>query len=396
VFETLQMAPPDAILGLTEAFRADPNPAKINLSVGVYKDANGATPVLKSVKAAEQKLLETEDTKGYLGIDGSPEYGAVVRSLLFGENHPILTGNRARTIQAPGGTGALRVAGELIAASYPRAKMWCSKPTWANHANIFSAAGLPVEFYPYINSTGDGLDFEALLAALKQIPAGDAICLHGCCHNPTGIDPTPAQWQEIAAVVKDRGLLPLVDFAYQGFGEGIEADAAGLHAIASAVDELLVCSSFSKNFGLYSERVGAFTMVAAGSDTADAVLSHAKRCVRANYSNPPRHGAAIVTTVLSDAELNQQWLGELADMRNRINGMRELFATTMKEQAPQHDFSFITRQRGMFSFSGLNPMQVDELKNTHAIYIVGSGRINVAGMNASNMPALCKAIAAVL
>ncbi len=396
MFETLEMAPPDAILGLTEAFRADENPAKINLSVGVYKDATGATPILKSVKAAERKLLETEDTKGYLGIDGSPEYGAAVRELLFGAGHGILTANRARTIQAPGGTGALRVAGELIARSYPNAKMWCSKPTWANHGNIFSSAGMPVEYYPYINASGDGLDFDAMIAALQQIPAGDAICLHGCCHNPTGIDPTKEQWQQIAAVVKERKLLPLVDFAYQGFGDGIEEDGAGLHAIATAVDELLVCSSFSKNFGLYGERVGAFTMVAQSADTADAVLSHAKRCVRANYSNPPRHGAAIVTTVLGDAELREQWTGELAEMRDRINGMRQLFVETMKEKAPEHDFSFITQQRGMFSFSGLNPMQVDELKNKYSIYIVGSGRINVAGMNAQNMPALCEAIAAVL
>ena len=397
MFDALPLAPPDAILGLGEAFKKDPNPKKINLSVGVYKDAAGETPILASVKDAERQLLEREKSKGYLSIEGLPEYGSRVQELLFGAGHEIVTSGRAVTAQTPGGTGALRVAADLLRKHYPAAKVWMSKPTWANHPAIFAAAGQQVETYSYIDAAGQGLDFPAMLAALKQIPAGDIVLLHACCHNPTGIDPTPEQWREISAVLAERKLLPLVDFAYQGFGDGLAEDAAGLRELAKRNPELLVCSSFSKNFGLYGERVGALTLVASSEDAAQKALSQMRVSIRTNYSNPSIHGGALVAAVLGDPKLRQQWDAEVAAMRSRIQQMRKLFVETMQAKAPQRDFSFIARQRGMFSFSGLSNLQVDELRTKHAIYVVGNGgRINVAGMTANNMSALCDAIAAVL
>ncbi len=397
MFDALPLAPPDAILGLGEAFKKDPNPKKINLSVGVYKDERGETPILASVKDAERQLLEREKSKGYLSIEGLAEYGSRVQELLFGAGHEILTSGRAVTAQTPGGTGALRVAADLLRKHYPTAKVWVSKPTWANHPAIFAAAGQQVETYSYIDAAGQGLDFSAMLAALRQIPADDIVLLHACCHNPTGIDPTPEQWREIAKVLAERKLLPLVDFAYQGFGDGLAQDAAGLRELAKLNSELLVCSSFSKNFGLYGERVGALTLVAGSADSAQQALTQVRVGIRTNYSNPPIHGGALVAAVLSDPKLRQQWDREVAAMRSRIHEMRKLFVETMKAKAPKHDFSFIARQRGMFSFSGLSNLQVDELRTKHAVYVVGNGgRINVAGMTANNMQALCDAIAAVL
>jgi aspartate aminotransferase len=397
MFDALPLAPPDAILGLGEAFKKDPNPKKINLSVGVYKDERGETPILASVKEAERQLLARETSKGYLSIEGLAEYGSRVQELLFGAAHEILTSGRAVTAQTPGGTGALRVAADLLRKHYPTAKVWVSKPTWANHPAIFAAAGQQVETYSYIDAAGQGLDFPAMLAALKQIPADDIVLLHACCHNPTGIDPTPEQWREISKVVAERKLLPLVDFAYQGFGDGLAEDAAGLRELAKLNSELLVCSSFSKNFGLYGERVGALTLVASSADSAQQALTQVRVGIRTNYSNPPIHGGALVAAVLSDPKLCQQWDQEVAAMRSRIHQMRKLFVETMKAKSPRHDFSFIARQRGMFSFSGLSNLQVDELRTKHAVYVVGNGgRINVAGMTANNMQALCDAIAAVL
>jgi aspartate/tyrosine/aromatic aminotransferase len=397
MFDSLPLAPPDSILGLTEAFKQDPNPRKINLSVGVYKDEQGNTPILTCVKEAERRLLAGEKNKGYLPIEGHAEYAARVQELLFGSGHEVLTSKRAVTAQTPGGTGSLRVAADFLKKHFPAAKVWQSKPTWANHPAIFAAAGQKVETYPYVDATGRGLDFAAMLAGLAQIPAGDIVLLHACCHNPTGIDPTPDQWRQIAQVVHERGLLPLVDFAYQGFGDGLTEDAAGLRALAQPGKELLVCSSYSKNFGLYGERVGALTVVAANADAAQRALSQVRISIRTNYSNPPTHGAAIVAAVLSDAALRQQWEQELAAMRDRIHKMRRLFVETMKRKAPKQDFSFLISQKGMFSFSGLSNLQVDELRSKHAVYVVGNGgRINVAGMTEGNMDALCSAIAAVL
>jgi len=396
MFETLQPAPPDAILGLTEAFRNDSNPDKINLGVGVYQDANGTTPILDCVKEAEQRLLQDESTKSYLPINGSPQYGEQVRRLLFGDGHEVLLDGRAVTGHCPGGTGAVRVAADFIKTSFPDATIWMSKPTWANHPNIFDAAGLPQNHYAYFDKENNCLDFDAMIADLNKIPAGDAVLLHGACHNPSGIDPTVEQWKKIADVIYDRSLLPLVDFAYQGFADGLREDAAGVLEMCRPGCNLLIASSFSKNFGLYRERVGALTAVCSSSETAEVILSHLKKTARANYSNPPAHGAAIVATVLGDQSLYGAWEEEVAVMRDRINGMRRLFVETMKTKTPQRDFSFITAQRGMFSFSGLTPLQVDELKNRYSIYIVRSGRINVAGMTEANIEYLCDAVASVL
>ncbi len=396
MFENLQAAPPDAILGLNEAFKADPNPQKVNLSVGVYRDSQGVTPILECVKLAERRLLETETSKGYLGIDGSPEYARLVRELLFGSGHEIIDSKRAATVHAPGGTGALRVAGDFVHKVFPESSVWCSQPTWANHPSIFAAAGVNVESYAYYDAATHGLDFGAMLADLQKIPAGDVVCLHACCHNPSGVDPSADQWDQIAGVIYERGLLPLLDFAYQGFAEGLTEDLAGLAAFCRPGKEFLVANSFSKNFGLYCERVGGLTAVAGDAAAAGVVLSQLKSCVRANYSNPPAHGGAIVTTILADAELHDQWEQELAGMRTRINDMRQLFTDTMQAKAPDQDFSFIKDQRGMFSFSGLTPEQVDELRDKHSIYTVRNGRINVGGMTEDNMELLCNAIASVL
>ncbi|MHB8973819.1 MAG: amino acid aminotransferase [Pirellulaceae bacterium] len=396
MFETLQMAPPDPILGLTEAFKKDPHPHKINLSVGVYQDAQGQTPILEVVKEAEKRLLAAETNKGYLGIDGLPEYTRLVRETLLGADHEILLKRRGVTAQTPGGTGALRVAADFIRQKLKGRRIWISNPTWANHGSIFEAAGLQIDSYPYLDAAGTGLDFAALLAALQKIPAGDAICLHASCHNPTGIDPTVGQWREIGQVLQQRQILPLVDFAYQGFAEGIEKDRAGLLQLVDTGLEMLVCSSYSKNFGLYGERVGALTLIAPSEETAQIGLSHIKVCIRTNYSNPPRHGGAIVAHVLGSSDLRAKWVVEVQSMRERIASMRQLFVDTLRAKGVTQDFSFITRQRGMFSFSGIKPEQVDKLRSDYGIYIVRSGRINVAGMTEANMDRLCDAVKSVL
>ncbi len=396
MFEQVTAAPPDSILGLTEAFKKDARPEKLNLSVGVFKDDKGRTPVLKCVKEAERRLLEGESSKTYLSIEGSPEYGRAVRELMFGADHEIVRSNRACTAQCPGGTGALRVAADFIKKMFPSATAWFSTPTWPNHQGIFKSAGLAVASYPYFDAAKNGLDFSGMIAALNSVAAGDVVVLHGCCHNPSGVDPTPEQWTQIADVVLDRGALPLLDFAYQGFGRGLKEDSIGLLTLARPGAEMLVASSFSKNFGLYNERVGALTLVAKEAAVAETTLSQIKTCIRTNYSNPPSHGGAVVATVLNDAMLRQQWDAELAEMRNRINGMRTLFQETIESRNTGRDWSFITQQIGMFSFSGLKAEQVDALRDKHAIYIVRDGRINVAGMSAETIDRLCDAIVSVL
>lgn len=396
MFDSLTPAPPDPILGLTEAFKKDPNPNKINLGVGVYRDAKGRTPVLTSVKRAEERLLATEQTKNYLPIEGDPAFSTATQALLFGADHPLVREGRVVTAQAPGGTGALRVAADFIASTLDVKTVWLSDPTWPNHPNIFQATGLKTATYPYFNKFTNGVDFDGMMAALNQIPAGDVVVLHGCCHNPTGVDFTPAQWEAVAETLTQRNLLPLIDFAYQGFANGLQEDARGLHILARHCPNLLIASSYSKNFGLYNERVGALTLVAGTPGAAETALSHIKRAVRANYSNPPAHGAAVVATVLHDGELKRLWEDEVRQMRDRINTMRHLFVETLQEKGVKRDFSFIARQRGMFSFSGLTPEQVKVLRERYSIYIVGSGRISVAGMTEDNMDYLCSAIAAVL
>ncbi|HNR32111.1 MAG TPA: amino acid aminotransferase [Candidatus Hydrogenedentes bacterium] len=396
MFEQLEMAPPDAILGLTEAFKKDPKPNKINLGVGVYKDAQGGTPVLECVKQAEQRLLEDEKSKSYLPIPGAPEYGIEVRTLLFGAAHELVAGGAAVTAHTPGGTGALRVAADFIKRCNPAARVWLSDPTWENHAAVFNAAGIETKAYPYYDQSGKRLAFDAMTDALSRVPEGDVVLLHACCHNPSGMDLDAEQWREVARLAGQRHFLPLVDFAYQGLAEGLEEDAAGVRALYRAGFEMVVCSSFSKNFGLYNERVGALTIVGGDATAAEKAFSHIKRCIRTNYSNPPAHGGQIVLTVLRNPELRGLWAREVAAMRDRINGMRALFVKTLKAKGIKEDFSFITRQRGMFSFSGLSREQVALLRDEYAIYIVGSGRINVAGMTEGNMDRLCEAIASVL
>lgn len=394
MFETLKPAPPDAILGLSEAFTADPNPAKINLAVGVFKDAQGQTPVLACVKAAEQRLVDTESTKTYLGIDGLPAYRDHARQLVFGD---AVDPKRVAMVQTPGGTGGVRVSADFLASHHPMTTVWVSNPTWENHINVFNAAGLATQTYRYLDASKTGLDFVAMMDDLKsKTRPGDVVLLHACCHNPTGVDLTAAQWSDVADLLVERQLLPLVDFAYQGFGAGLEEDTVGLRALLARCSEVLVATSFSKNFGLYSERVGTAALVAVDDQSAKAALSHLKRAVRSNYSNPPRHGAAVVATVLGDNELRQLWLTELAEMRNRIADMRKALVQALAAANAKRDFSFLLNQSGMFSYTGLTPMQCDELRTKQAIYIVGSGRINVAGVTPGNLPRLTEAIAGVL
>ena len=396
MFDAIQAARADAILGLMDAFRNDANPDKVNLTVGVYKDETGGTPVLKSVKVAEAKLLEGESSKGYLPIGGLGEFCDLTQDLYFGNGHEVVSSGRAATFQTPGGTGALRVAADFIHQNFPTASIWCSTPTWPNHPKVFTAAGLNVEHHPYFAADSHGVNIEGMLDAIKAAPVGDVICLHACCHNPTGADPSAEQWGQIADAVYARGLLPFLDFAYLGFGDGIDSDRSALIEFARPGAELLVASSYSKNFGLYRERVGALTVVTADAASAKTVASQVKATIRTNYSNPPSHGASIVREILVDEVLRQQWDGELSEMRERINGMRKLFTQTMAERLPDRDFSFIERQRGMFSYSGLTADQVDTLRQKFSIYIVRDGRINVAGINPGNVGPLCDAMSSVL
>ncbi|AHY06677.1 amino acid aminotransferase [Serratia plymuthica] len=396
MFEKITTAPADPILGLTDIFRADARPNKINLGIGVYKDETGKTPVLTSVKKAEQYLLENETTKNYLGIEGIPAFATCTQELLFGKQSPIIADKRARTAQTPGGTGGLRVAADFIANQTSAKRIWISNPSWPNHKNVFSAVGLEVLEYAYYDAANHSLDFDGLLNSLKQAQAGDVVLFHGCCHNPTGIDPTAEQWAQLAELSVANGWLPLFDFAYQGFAKGLEEDAQGLRIFAAKHQELIVASSYSKNFGLYNERVGACTIVAADAETADRAFSQVKAAIRANYSNPPSHGAAVVATILGDDALRALWEQELTDMRQRIHRMRQLFVNTLQEKGAEQDFSFIINQNGMFSFSGLSKEQVLRLREEFGVYAVNSGRVNVAGMTPDNMAPLCEAIVAVL
>lgn len=396
MFENIEPAPQDPILGLTEAFRADPNPQKINLGVGVYQDASGKTPALSAVQKATEQLAKAGASSSYLPIPGLADYTAAVQKLAFGETHEVVTSGRAMTAQTPGGTGALRVVGDFIAKNLPGTTLWMSDPTWANHPNVFTAAGVSLAKYPYFDKASNSLALGDMLEALGKIPKGDAVLLHGCCHNPTGVDPTPEEWKLIADKIYAQGLLPILDFAYQGFGDGVEQDAAGLRAMARPGEEFILCSSFSKNFGLYCQRVGAATFVSTDAERSGIVASQVKRTIRCNYSNPPAHGAQLVATILGDTALRSEWLTELDAMRDRINGMRTLLVDKLAEKGASGDYSFIAKQRGMFSFSGLTKEQVHKLRDDYSIYIVDSGRINVAGINEANVDRLTEAIAAVV
>lgn len=396
MFEQITPAPPDAILGLTEAFKNDSSPSKINLGVGVYKDENGQTPILKCVKEAEARLEKEETSKTYLPISGSPQYGTLVQQTLFGEDHEIIGSGRALTAHCPGGTGGLRVGGETVQQLSSDAKIWVSKPTWANHKGIFGNAGLEIAEYPYYNSETKGVDWDGMAEVLNKVPAGDVVLLHVCCHNPTGVDLDLEQWKHVAGIASDRGWIPFLDFAYQGFADGLDEDSAPLLSFLDAGIEFFVASSFSKNFGLYSERTGALTLVGKTPDEAGAAFSHLKTLVRRNYSNPPSHGGGIVITVLQDDSLRSLWSDEVAQMRERIHGMRVALAEGLKSRGVDRDFSFIVQQRGMFSFSGLRKDQVQRLRDEKSIYVVGDGRINVAGITTKNIDHLCDSLAEVL
>lgn len=395
MFEGIPMAPSDPILGLGETYAKDPRPEKINLSVGIYKDENGRTPVLETVKQVEAELLSKEKSKTYLDIAGLPELGMSVQDLLFGAQTQALPAGSIVTAQAAGGTGALRIAADLVKKLSPSSRAWVSDPTWVNHTAIFKAAGIESQAYPYYDYQNNSLAFHRMIETLSQAPKDDVVLLHACCHNPSGMDPTPAQWKELATLCRQRKIMPLFDMAYQGFGQGLDEDAASVRIFAEAGCQMLIASSYSKNFGMYNERIGALTFVGE-PDLASKVFSHIKTCIRVNYSNPPAHGGAIVARILQDAQLRAVWTREVTGMRDRINGMRDLFVRTLAAKGVKRDYGFIRTQRGMFSFSGLTKEQVLRLRNEFAVYIVDSGRINVAGMTPKNMDPLCNAIAAVL
>ena len=396
MWKNIEAAPADSILGLTEAFKKETNPNKVNLGVGVYKDDAGNTPVLNSVKAAEKILLEKEQTKSYLPISGDPIYASSVQKLIFGEDSEVISNGRAATVHAPGGTGALRVGAELLKKFNSQAKVWISKPTWANHKGIFAAAGFGLAEYNYYDAANMCLDFPALVASLEAVPAGDIVLLHACCHNPSGVDLNEEQWKQVVAIGKAKGWIPFLDFAYQGFGAGVEADRFAVEQFAAAGVDFFVASSFSKNFGLYNERTGALTVVSPNREESVVAMSHLKVTVRVIYSNPPAHGGLVAAKILSDPALYQQWLGELNDMRERIVAMRTALVDGIAARGVDRDFSFIKEQRGMFSFSGLNDDVVKWLRDNKAIYVVGGGRINLAGLTSANIDYVCDAIAEIL
>ncbi|MEO3679084.1 amino acid aminotransferase [Rheinheimera sp. FR7-31] len=396
MFAQLQPVATDPILGLMAAYKEDPNPNKVDLGVGVYKDEQGHTAVLKCVKEAEALRLKQEDSKTYIGMAGDLGFNAHIEKLAFGNSHKVLLANRVTTAHTPGGTGALRVAAEFIKKANPNATIWVTNPTWANHISLFQAAGLKVKEYSYYDYSTKGLNEEAMFAELATVPAGDVVLVHACCHNPSGMDLTFAQWQRFTDLAKVRGFTPLVDMAYQGFGEGLDEDARGLRYLAEQVEEMILCSSCSKNFGLYRERIGAVSIVAADSKVADVAKVNLLSVVRSIYSMPPAHGAIIVANILNSQELTALWHEELAEMRNRINSYRQLIIDKLKAEGVQQDFSFITRQHGMFSFLGINKAQIDRLRSEFSIYMVGSSRVSIAGLNHSNIDYFAKAVATVL
>ncbi len=396
LFSGVELAPRDPILGLTEAFAADPRQHRVNLGVGVYTNDAGRIPLLQAVREAESVLAAAAAPRGYLPIEGSQAYDAAVQELLLGEASPLIASRRVITAQALGGTGALRIGADLLKRIDPAAQVLISDPSWENHRALFEAAGFAVSTYPYYNPGTHGVDFAALRAVLSGTAAGTIVVLHACCHNPTGVDLTAEQWRELVAIVTERNLVPFLDIAYQGFGESIEADATAVRLFAASGVPLFVASSFSKSFSLYGERVGALTIVAGGSDEAARVLSQLKRVIRTSYSNPPRNGGSIVAAILADPRLRALWETELASMRNRIRQMRVRFVEGLKAHSVKEDFAFVLQQRGMFSYSGLTAAQVERLKTDFGIYAVSSGRICVAALNSGNIDYVCDSIASVL
>ena len=396
LFASVEMAPRDPILGLTEAFNADTRTNKVNLGVGVYYDDAGKLPLLAAVQEAEKARIANAPARGYLPIEGFGAYNQAVQQLLFGKDSPLLAAGRVATFEALGGTGGLKIGADFIRRLQPDAQVWISDPSWENHRALFEAAGFKVNTYPYYDAATHGVNFAGMLACLNGMPAGSTVVLHACCHNPTGVDLTVEQWKQVVEAVKSRGLIAFLDMAYQGFGDGIDADAAALRLFADAGIDFFVSSSFSKSFSLYGERVGALSIVTESKDETARVVSQVKRVIRTNYSNPPTHGAAIVAAVLSTPALRELWEKELAGMRDRIRAMREALVDKLKARGVRQDFSFVARQRGMFSYSGLTSAQVDRLREEFAIYAVGTGRICLAALNSRNIDYVADSIAKVI
>lgn len=396
MFEVLPLLPNDPILGLSIAYAKDTNLNKVDLGVGVYKNDAGQTPIMRAVAEAEKLRIARDTTKAYTPPAGVPGANEVSTRLVFGDGHPAVEAGRVRTVQAPGGCGALRVAAELIQRAKPGANLWVSTPTWANHVPLLGSAGLKLREYPYYDYANHSINFTAMLDTIKQIPRGDLVLLHACCHNPSGADLTRAQWDQVAEVLVERGIIPFVDMAYQGFGEGLEEDAYGLRMLATRVPEMIVATSFSKNFGLYRERAAALSLVFANPQQADAGFSQILNVARAIYSMPPAHGATIVDIILHSDELTQLWHSELTQMRERIAGLRVQLVQSLNALQQTRDFSFIAQERGMFSFLGLNVEQVHKLKNDYSIYMTDNSRISVAGLTTEKMDYVAKAVVAVL
>ncbi len=396
IFATVEMAPRDPILGVTEAFNADTRPTKVNLGVGVYCDDAGKIPLLAVVRSAEKTRVAAAPPRGYQPIDGLAAYNQAVRDLVFGKESEVLESGRVMTIEALGGTGALKVGADYLRRLLPKATIYISDPSWENHRALFEHAGFVVENYPYYDPTTRGVDFDAMKAYLNALAANSIVVLHACCHNPTGADLSHSQWDEVIAIVKDRGLVAFLDMAYQGFADGIEADGSAVRKFSASGLQFLVASSFSKSFSLYGERVGALSIVTASKEETARVLSQVKRIIRTNYSNPPTHGGALVTAVLSNPELRQEWEEELAGMRGRVRTMRMQLVEALKAKGVKQDFSFIARQRGMFSYTGLTADQVEKLKTEHGVYAINTGRVCLAALNSRNLAHVADAIASVL
>ncbi|MDE0785290.1 MAG: aspartate/tyrosine/aromatic aminotransferase [Porticoccaceae bacterium] len=396
MFENLKPVALDPILGLMAAFKSDVRTQKIDLGVGVYQDDHGRTPVMASVKEAESRLMELETTKSYQGMAGDPEYNQRMMGLLFGEEHSILKSGRVKSIQAPGGSGALRVAAEVVRKARPESKLWIGMPTWPNHIPLLGSAGLDINQYPYYDMASRQINTQAMMDTLRKVPAGDLVLLHGCCHNPTGADLTHEQWDEIADIALERGFIPFIDTAYQGLGDGLDEDAYGMRMMAERLPELVIASSCSKNFGLYRERTGSVTFIAESPERTDVVVSQAMATARSIYSMPPAHGALLVSMVLGDEHLRRQWQAELEEVRLRVKAMRALLCDSLQDNDAGMDFSHINRQKGMFSFLGISTPQLERLRHEFGIYIVSSTRINLAGVNSNNIAYLKQSLLTVL
>ena len=395
MFQHVEAYPGDPILTLNETFQADPRRHKINLSIGIYLDEQGNIPALESVWRAEQAIMAIKTAKPYLPMEGAADFRRSVQALLFGPAHPAVTGNRIATIQTVGSSGALKVGAEFIRRWFPASGLWVSDPTWANHRAVFDSAGIRAETYPYFDAATGGIRFPAMLETIRALPARSVVLLHACCHNPTGADLTQSQWTELADVLRERDLLPFLDLAYQGFADGIDADAFAVRLLADQGISFFVTNSFSKSMSLYGERVGALSIVCASAEEADRVLGQMKSTVRQNYSSPPMHGSLIVAAVLSDPALRQSWEADLAGMRERMKAMRIALHGAFARTSQEADYSYILTQQGMFSYTGLSPEQVDRLRVEHGIYLLRSGRLCITGLNPGNVETVAAAIASV-